>query len=724
MDLDTLLRGTRPKVEGSINLDALFQDNSLEFFIFFSSIVAVVGRPGQTYYSAANMFMASLAEQRRLKGLAASVIHIGPIYGVGYVAQQEEVIVNKEKLRSLALVPVSEREFYQLFSEAVISGRPGPAIRGPIELINGVRRIDWHDNDKPVWATEPMMDHFIRNPDGLATFASDAEFKVPLKTQLTEAGDRDRVYNIILEGLFPKICNIFQIDSSKVDKEALARMRLDEIGIDSLLAVEIRGWFMKTLEVNVPVLKILSGGPIRELVIFAAEKIPEKFVPNLCSDQKEHSEVSDPPTSDTEDQGQDSQTDSSLGAAGSSDISSQASSPASLADLDEGANLNLDTAQKLPATQRTLRLSFSQELLWFVWSFLTAKTSLNHTAWARITGKISKPDFQRAFRLLCQQHEVLRTRFIVEDGQPMQAIMNSSMLDMELGVVNDENGVHEAVKMLKDDHIFEIERGMTVRVMLLSRSPVENFIVAGLHPLVADGFSFQNLVRGVQELYLAADNSRMARRRQFSEHSEQQHIDLAAGRFDEDIRFWKDELAAIPPSLPILSLSDATQRPVMAAYENEDAIVRVNVAIKQRIQEVCRRYRATPFHFYLAVFRALLLRYAPADTADDIIVGIGDANRTEDELLDIIGPLVNFLPIRLRASESITFTQLLQETRDKTYGALEHSKVPLQVLLNRLVCLKDDWFLLVVSPPFPFLSYALILFILSFFFFPPRYHHG
>ncbi|EMR61412.1 putative polyketide synthase protein [Eutypa lata UCREL1] len=277
MDLDTLLRGTRPKVEGSINLDALFQDNSLEFFIFFSSIVAVVGRPGQTYYSAANMFMASLAEQRRLKGLAASVIHIGPIYGVGYVAQQEEVIVNKEKLRSLALVPVSEREFYQLFSEAVISGRPGPAIRGPIELINGVRRIDWHDNDKPVWATEPMMDHFIRNPDGLATFASDAEFKVPLKTQLTEAGDRDRVYNIILEGLFPKICNIFQIDSSKVDKEALARMRLDEIGIDSLLAVEIRGWFMKTLEVNVPVLKILSGGPIRELKYLIRPRLIRKI---------------------------------------------------------------------------------------------------------------------------------------------------------------------------------------------------------------------------------------------------------------------------------------------------------------------------------------------------------------------------------------------------------------------------------------------------------------
>ncbi|KAJ4388088.1 hypothetical protein N0V93_008693 [Gnomoniopsis smithogilvyi] len=684
MSLDILLSGTKPKVEGSINLNDLFQNDDLDFFVFFSSVVAVVGRPGQTYYSAANMFMAALAEQRRRKGLAASVIHIGPIYGIGYVARQEKEILNKERLRSSSLVPISEREFYQLFSEAVISGRSG-IVHCPIELLNGVRTIDRHDNDLPVWATEPMMDRFIKNPNGLVNLASDAELKVPLKIQLAEACEHDRVYNIILEGLFPKLCNIFQIDSSNVDKGSLAKMRLDEIGIDSLLAVELRGWFMKTIEVNVPVLKILSGLPIGELVTFAVESLPGKFTPNLVSRHKADSEPPHTPVSDTEDQEQEIQTDSgfSAGAAVSSDTLSDISR-ASKGDLEE-MEFNSPDVQGTPFNlQRTVRLSFSQQLLWFIWSFLENKSSLNHTAWTRIRGRISKRDFQRAFRLLSQQHEALRTRFIIENGQPMQAIMDSSVLELELGEIEDEDQVQQAVKMLKDEYVYDVERGMTARVMLLSRSPVEHFMVAGLHPFVADGFSFQGLLKGIQELYFKPDKSDLTETRQFAYHSEQQHMDLAAGKFDDDIQFWSHEFATIPPPLPILSLSGATHRPSITTYENENIVFRVSAATKQRIQAICRLYRATPFHFYLAAFRVLLLRYIPSGTSDDVVVGIGDANRTEDILLDVIGPLVNLLPVRLRASETSQFQELLQETRNRVYGALEHSRVPLQVLLNRL----------------------------------------
>lgn len=77
------MKVTRPKVEGSIYLDELFQDTSLDFFVFFSSLAAVTGNLGQSNYSAANCFMSGLAEQRRQKGLAASVINIGPVLESG-----------------------------------------------------------------------------------------------------------------------------------------------------------------------------------------------------------------------------------------------------------------------------------------------------------------------------------------------------------------------------------------------------------------------------------------------------------------------------------------------------------------------------------------------------------------------------------------------------------------------------------------------------------------
>lgn len=87
MSLNAFLRVTRPKVEGSLNLDRLFQtsDSDLHFFVFFSSVSSLVGRVGQGNYAAANMFMTALAEQRRRRGQVASVMHIGPILGAGYI---------------------------------------------------------------------------------------------------------------------------------------------------------------------------------------------------------------------------------------------------------------------------------------------------------------------------------------------------------------------------------------------------------------------------------------------------------------------------------------------------------------------------------------------------------------------------------------------------------------------------------------------------------------
>ncbi|KAF4629401.1 hypothetical protein G7Y89_g8750 [Cudoniella acicularis] len=677
MTLDTLWESTKPKVDGSIHLNDLFQENTLDFFVFFSSVVSVIGRPGQANYSAANMFMCSLAEQRRQRGLAASIIHIGPISGVGYIVQQEKLLFDKIRLRSSALVPISERDFYQLFAEAVIAGRSG-SVRGTIELLNGVRTVSRHDHDQPVWEAEPLMNHFIRNPEGLAPVMADSQSRVPLRTQLTHARNQIQIYNIIQDALFPKICTMFQLDSNKLAKETLAGMRLNEMGIDSLLAVEIRGWFMKTLEVNIPVLKIFSGIPIADLINIATEAIPERLVPNLEHNCVAETGVSVSDISILQETVHDPGTGSSL-TIDSSDSTQISSIMSELDSVDE-----TPLVAKPPGTiiQKSFRLSFSQEMFWFVWAFLKDKTSLNHTIWARLTGEMRTTDFQRAIRSLGQRHRALRTCIIEQDGKPMQGIMESSSLDLEIRQIEEEEEVHRTVKLLQHHHVYDVARGQTMRVILLSRSPTEHFLVAGVHPLVADGLSMQSLLKEVRHLYIHPKNDQTHETRQFSNYSEKQHSDFEAGKFEAELQFWRAEFATATPPLPILTLSKATSRPTLTAYENERAALSISAETKEQIQAICRRHRATPFHFYLATFRVLLLRYSPVGNGEDIAIGIGDANRTEDEMMDVVGPFVNLLPLRLRTQASAKFTQLLQDTRDRAYAALAHSKVPFQVLLN------------------------------------------
>lgn len=55
----------------------------------------------------------------------------------------------------------------------------------------------------------------------------------------------------------------------------------DVLGIDSLVAVEMRSWFMKVLNIDMPVLRIIGGGTMREVIEKAQELLDPAMTPML-----------------------------------------------------------------------------------------------------------------------------------------------------------------------------------------------------------------------------------------------------------------------------------------------------------------------------------------------------------------------------------------------------------------------------------------------------------
>lgn len=72
-----------PKVSGSWNLHLLSERISLEWFVLFSSGASLTGSPGQGAYAAANAYQDALAHYRRARGLPATSIHWGAWEGAG-----------------------------------------------------------------------------------------------------------------------------------------------------------------------------------------------------------------------------------------------------------------------------------------------------------------------------------------------------------------------------------------------------------------------------------------------------------------------------------------------------------------------------------------------------------------------------------------------------------------------------------------------------------------
>ena len=150
MSFEDWVSATRPKIQGSWNLHTLLPKD-LDFFILLSSSAGVIGARGQANYAAGNAFQDALAHHRRHQSLKAVSLDLGPILGVGMVAEDEATL---DILRKSGFLCVRERDFHILV-EAAMSGYtmdgnviPPQVIvgtgTGGLILQNGVEDPYWH----------------------------------------------------------------------------------------------------------------------------------------------------------------------------------------------------------------------------------------------------------------------------------------------------------------------------------------------------------------------------------------------------------------------------------------------------------------------------------------------------------------------------------------------------------------------------------------------------
>lgn len=271
MKFDHLQKVTKPKVEGSINLNRIFQDQKLDFFIFFSSVTSIVGTPGQASYSAANLFMTSLAEQQRQRGNPSVVINIGPVIGAGYIMR---ITPDIKPILLLGLRPLSERDFHLLFAEAVVACQSKSP--RPIDITAGIRQVREVEDFQPKWATNPIMSHWIQSGGTVDVVANKS--KASLKERLLAARSEEEVSRLVKGAILDKLIVLLQLDLDANSFDDAVGM--DELGVDSLMATEVRLLLMDSFKTNVPVLRIMSGISFKELVEIVVEALDPSLIPN------------------------------------------------------------------------------------------------------------------------------------------------------------------------------------------------------------------------------------------------------------------------------------------------------------------------------------------------------------------------------------------------------------------------------------------------------------
>ncbi|KAF6837163.1 beta-ketoacyl synthase domain-containing protein [Colletotrichum plurivorum] len=670
MQLDQMQAVLHPKVSGarllSSRLECMEREHPLEFFIMFSSFVMVCGNPGQSAYGAANAYTHALALSRRNQGLAGSTIDMGAIWGVGYIVRSGK----DEEYESLSFKfdKVSERELHALFAEAVVVGRPGPAAQrkqgatnhNDVEVITGMRFLDPKNRELIPHYDDPRVGYYILSEKRGTSAGADTAL-ASIKERLLEAVDMTEVRRIIAEGLAQKLRTTLQITHE--DGVRLDTPLIDQ-GVDSLSAVTIGTWFSKNLNLELPLLKILGGASILDLVEEAADRLHPSAIALVHSSGKEETVAVqintklDPVTSPTD------TNVASVWTASPTRSSSSEDPP--------------DHAPSSPQ-ERKSPLSLNQEHSWKLQRQSPDPKRFNSTIGMYMKGHIDLTRLARVFQTVLQRHEIFRTRF---PDSGLQIITDTPNMRFQAVPVADRAAAERALDDL-DRQSYDLAAGETLKLADFYWAPDEHIVVIAYNQLVCDGWTYERLFVELAQVYEGKELPPSPP--QYADFAARQRTMFEQGGMDSDLAYWKSLHAKLPSELPILTLPPSTQRGTgkkpPPSCEQHVIKARVSSATASRVRDLSRKHKSTPMHFYLAAYYVLLSQLTDRT---DLAVGVADSNRPDLNDLSTMGLFANILPLRLDYPSNDTFESTLAKTKDRMRAATLHSRPPLHVVLERL----------------------------------------
>lgn len=259
-----------PKVDGAWNLHKHTLNQPLDFFVLFSSVAALFGSPAQANYAAANAFLDALAQYRLAAGLPGLSINWGIWDEVGVAAKRKV----GERMAIQGIGSIKPEQGLQILEQLFHNSSAQV----------GVMPINWQQWRKSQSQVDntPLLAQLIEE---------ETEFQLQHEQQgkgsltnaaLLRAEPQER-RQLLEFYLHEQVARILRMPASKLD----VQQPLSNLGLDSLMGIELKNQVENNLELLIPMTKLLEGPSIAQLAEELLQQSATKDVTSVVVDVKE-----------------------------------------------------------------------------------------------------------------------------------------------------------------------------------------------------------------------------------------------------------------------------------------------------------------------------------------------------------------------------------------------------------------------------------------------------
>jgi amino acid adenylation domain-containing protein/non-ribosomal peptide synthase protein (TIGR01720 family) len=331
-----------------------------------------------------------------------------------------------------------------------------------------------------------------------------------------------------------------------------------------------------------------------------------------------------------------------------------------------------------------LPLSFAQQRMWLLAQMEGVSGTYHVPGALRLKGRLDRTALRCALDRIVARHEVLRTTFEFNQGEPLQRIgaadAGFTLLEHDL---RERADAEAALQRLMDEEVhtaFDLSRGPLIRGRLIQRDRDEHVLLITIHHIVVDGWSLGLLIKELGTLYNAYCANQAdplpALPIQYADYAAWQRRWLAGEVLREQNAYWQGTLQGSPV---LLELPTDRPRPVQQTYAGDVVELAFDESLTAALKALSQRHGATLFMTLLAGWAIVLSRISGQH---DVVIGSPIANRARAEIEPLIGFFVNTLALRVDVSGDPAVSELLGRVKHAVLGGQRHQQLPFEQVVE------------------------------------------
>lgn len=322
-------------------------------------------------------------------------------------------------------------------------------------------------------------------------------------------------------------------------------------------------------------------------------------------------------------------------------------------------------------------LSFAQERLWFFDQLEPDSGAYNIPRMLRLRGPLDVAALRKSVNEIVSRHEVLRTSFINDNGEPALSIAENAAVEIQLIDLSSDEEVQELASA-EARRPFNLSRGPLLRLTLIQLGPDDHVLLVTTHHIISDAWSIGIFMRELIAGYNGDSSALSPLALQYSDFASWQREWLSGARLQAQLDYWRQTLAGAPP---VIDLPTDRPRPLSRSFRGARHSFVIGKETIDKLKSVARAANATVFMTLLTAFQSLL---SCLTNVNDLVVGSPTAGRNQSETEALIGYFANTIILRAQFSGDPTFRESLGRTRETAITAFANQDLPFEKLVDEL----------------------------------------